>query len=164
MKRKRLKDRFNEHRRPVDRPTPSSAPTAVSDHSLSDNHSSNDKELVPLELINSSHDALLKAGEAYLIERGQTIQPKGINKHGESLILCSIHLYRVYYIPFYYFVIISLIQRSTFYSLLFFFFIVYCFFYFLLVFTWSVHHDLCGIAFRKLCNCSSLSWPYFVIQ
>ena len=29
---RRLKDRFNEHRRPVDRPTPSSRHTAVSDH------------------------------------------------------------------------------------------------------------------------------------
>ena len=28
---RRLKDRFNEHRRPADRPTPSSRPTAVSD-------------------------------------------------------------------------------------------------------------------------------------
>ena len=48
---RRLKDRFNEHRRPVDRPTPSSRPTAVSEHFLSDNHSPNDIELVPLELI-----------------------------------------------------------------------------------------------------------------
>ena len=58
---RRLKDRFNEHRRPVDRPTPSSRPTAVSDHFLSDNHSPNDLELIPLELIHSSRDALRKA-------------------------------------------------------------------------------------------------------
>ena len=84
MKRKDcFKDRFNEHRRPVDRPTPSSRPTAVSDHFISDNHSPNDIELMPLELIHSSRDALLKAREAYLIERGQTpetLEPKGINK------------------------------------------------------------------------------------
>jgi len=54
---RRLKDRFNEHRRPVDRPTPSSRPTAVSDHFISDNHSPNDIELVPLELIHSSRNA-----------------------------------------------------------------------------------------------------------
>ena len=71
---RRLKDRFNEHRRPVDRPTPSSRPTAVSDHFLSDNHSPNDIELIPLELIHSSRDALRKAREAYLIERGQTLE------------------------------------------------------------------------------------------
>ena len=75
MKR-RLKDRFNEHRRPVDRPTPSSRPTAVSDHFLSHNHSPNDIELIPLELIHSSR-------EAYLIEKGQTLEPKGINKREE---------------------------------------------------------------------------------
>ena len=73
---RRLKDRFNEHRRPVDRPNPSSRPTAVSDHFLSDNHSPNDKELIPLERIHSSRDALRKAREAYLIERGQTLEPK----------------------------------------------------------------------------------------
>ena len=80
---RRLTDRFNEHRRLVDRPTPSSRPTAVSDHFLSDPHSPNDIELVPLELIHSSRDALRKAREAYLIERGQTLEPKGINKREE---------------------------------------------------------------------------------
>ena len=65
---RRLKDRFNEHRRPVDGPTPSSRPTAVSDHFLSDNHLPNDIELIPLELIHSSRDALRKAREAYLIK------------------------------------------------------------------------------------------------
>ena len=81
---RRLKDRFNEHRRPVDRPTPSSRPTAVSDHFLPDNHSPNDIELIPLQLIHSSRDALRRARrEAYLIERGQTLEPKGINKREE---------------------------------------------------------------------------------
>ena len=75
---RRLKDRFTEHRRPVGRPTPSSRPTAVSDHFLSDNYSPND-----IELIHSSRDALRKAREAYLIERGQTLEPKGINKREE---------------------------------------------------------------------------------
>ena len=80
---RRLKERFNEHRRLADRPTPSSRPTAVSEHFLSDNHSPNDIELVPLELIHSSRDALRKAREAYLIERGPTLEPKGINKREE---------------------------------------------------------------------------------
>ena len=80
---RRLKDCFNEHRLPVDRPTPSSRPTAVSDYFLSDNHSPNDIELIPLELIHSSRDALRKAREAYLIERGQTLELKGINKREE---------------------------------------------------------------------------------
>ena len=67
----------------MDRPTPSSRPTAVSDHFLSDNHSPNDIELIPLELIHSSRDALREAREAFLIERGQTLEPKGINKREE---------------------------------------------------------------------------------
>ena len=37
----------------------------------------------PLELIHSSRDALRKAREAYLIERGQTLEPKGVNKREE---------------------------------------------------------------------------------
>ena len=80
---RRLGDRFNEHRRPVDRPTPTSRPTAVSDHFLSDDHTTNDIELIPLELIHSSRDAIRKAREAYLIKRGQTLEPKGINKREE---------------------------------------------------------------------------------
>ena len=74
---------FNGHWRPVDRPTPSSRPTAVSDHFLSDNHSSDGMELIPLELIHSSRDALREAREACLVERGQTLKPKGINKREE---------------------------------------------------------------------------------
>ena len=58
---RRLEDSFDEHRRSVDRPTPSSRPTPISDYFLSDNHSPHDIELVPLELIHSSPDALRKA-------------------------------------------------------------------------------------------------------
>ena len=80
---RRLKDRFNEHQRPVDKPTPSSRPTAVSDHFLTENHSPADMELIPLEIMHSSRDAIRKAREAYLIDRGQTLEPKGINKREE---------------------------------------------------------------------------------
>ena len=48
-----------------------------------DNHLSTDMELIPLELIHSSRDAIRKAREAYLIERGQTLEPKGIKKREE---------------------------------------------------------------------------------
>ena len=58
---RRLEDNFDERRRSVDRPTPSSRPTEISDHFLSDNHSPHDRELVPLELIHSYPDALRKA-------------------------------------------------------------------------------------------------------
>ena len=42
-----------------------------------------DMELIPLELMHSSRDTIRKAREAYLIDRGQTLEPKGINKHEE---------------------------------------------------------------------------------
>ena len=35
--------------------------------------------------VHSSRDALRKARKAYLIERGQTLEPKGINKREEIL-------------------------------------------------------------------------------
>ena len=62
---------------------PNSRPTAVSEHFLSDDHTPNDMELIPLELIHSSRDSIRKAREVYLIERGQTLEPKGINKREE---------------------------------------------------------------------------------
>ena len=105
---RRLKDRFNEHRRPVGRPTPSSRPTAVSGHFLSDNHSPNDIELIPLELIHSSRDALRKAREAYLIERGQTLEPKGKTNAKKF------NLNLMYYITFYYLVIHQFISTVYF--------------------------------------------------
>ena len=78
---RRLKDRFNEHRRPVDRPTPSSKLTTVSDHFLSENHSLADMELILLEIMHSSRDAIRKArarGIPY-----HTLEPEGINKREE---------------------------------------------------------------------------------
>ena len=81
----RLKDRFNEHRRPVDNPCNISKPTTVSQHFLTNGHSSsaNDITLIPLELIKSNRDSVRKAREAYLIERGKTLEPLGINKKDE---------------------------------------------------------------------------------
>ena len=50
---RRLKDRFNEHRRLVDKQTNSSKPTAVSEHFLSNDHNANNMQLIPLELMKS---------------------------------------------------------------------------------------------------------------
>ena len=74
-----LRDRFNEHRRPVDKQTNRSKPTTVSEHFLCNNHSATDMQLIPLELVKSNRDSVRKAREAYLIERGQTLQPHGLN-------------------------------------------------------------------------------------
>ena len=80
---RRLKDRFNEHRRPVDNPSNSSKPTTVSEHFLTNDHSANDITLIPLELVKSDRDSVRKAREAYLIERGKTLEPLGMNKKDE---------------------------------------------------------------------------------
>ena len=81
---RRLKDRFNEHRRPVDKQTNSSKPTTVSEHFLSNDHNASDMLLIPLELIKSNRDSVRKAREAYLIDRGQTIEPLGLNRRDET--------------------------------------------------------------------------------
>ena len=81
---RRLKDRFNEHRRPVDKQTNSSKPTTVSEHFLSNDHNASDMLLIPLELIKSNCDSVRKAREAYLIDRGQIIEPLGLNRRDET--------------------------------------------------------------------------------
>ena len=82
---RRLKDRFNEQRWPVDNPSNISKPTTVSEHFLTNDHSANDITLIPLELIKSYRDCVRKAREAYLIERGKTLEPLGMNKKDEIL-------------------------------------------------------------------------------
>ena len=81
---RRLKDRFNEHRRPVDKQTNCSKPTTVSEHFLSNDHNVSDMLLIPLELIKSNRDSVRKAREAYLIDRGQTLEPLGLNRRDET--------------------------------------------------------------------------------
>ena len=55
---RRLKDRFNEHRRSVDKTNIKSKPTTVFEHFLSHpNHHYTDMQLIPLKLIQSSRDS-----------------------------------------------------------------------------------------------------------
>ena len=82
---RRLKDRFNEHRRTVDKPSSKSKPTTASEHFLSNpDHSASNILLIPLEQIFSSRDAIRKAKEAYLITRANTLEPNGLNKRDET--------------------------------------------------------------------------------
>ena len=37
-------------------------------------------QLIPLELVQSNYDSVRKAREAYLVERGQTLERHGLNK------------------------------------------------------------------------------------
>ena len=47
---RRLKDRFNEHRRTIDNPNTKSKPTTAAEHFLSSpNHTANDMQLIPLK-------------------------------------------------------------------------------------------------------------------
>ena len=70
----RLKDRFNEHRRAVDKTNIKSKPTTVSKHFLShSNHSHTDMQLIALERINSSSDSVRKARESHLIDKAMTL-------------------------------------------------------------------------------------------
>ena len=80
---RRLKERFNEQRWPVDNPSNISKTTTVSKHFLTNYHSANDITLVPLELIKSYRDSVRKAREAYLIERGKILEPLGMSKKDE---------------------------------------------------------------------------------
>ena len=44
------------------------------------NHSASDMQLLPLELIKSNRDDVRKAREAHLIDKGQTLEPKGVKQ------------------------------------------------------------------------------------
>jgi len=86
---RRLKDRFNEHRRKIDTPNSTSPDTAVSEHFLANpNHSINDILLIPIELIKSIRDAIRKAKEAHcittLITLANTLEPNGLNRRDET--------------------------------------------------------------------------------
>ena len=81
---RRLRDSFNDHRRPVDKQTNISRPTAVSEHFLSNDHNANDMQLIPLELTKSNRNSVRKAREACLIDRGQTLEPLGLNRRDET--------------------------------------------------------------------------------
>ena len=78
-----LKDRFNEHRRPILNPTGNYIHTAVSEHFLTSNHSDNHMLLIPIEKLKNGRDSFRKAREAHLIHKAKTIEPLGINKRDE---------------------------------------------------------------------------------
>ena len=82
---RRFKDRFNEHRRTIDNPNNKSKPTTAAEHFLSSpNHTANDMLLIPIEKVFSNRDSIRKAREAFLIQKGKTIDPDGLNIHEET--------------------------------------------------------------------------------
>ena len=81
---RRLKDRFNEHRRPIINPFCSYTHTAVSRHFLTSGHAEDHLILIPLEQLHTSRDSIRKAREAFLIHRGKTPEPAGLNRRDET--------------------------------------------------------------------------------
>ena len=77
---RRLKDRFNEHRRTIDNPNTKSKPTTAEEHFLTaPNHTANDMQLIPIEKVFSNRDSVHRAREAVLISKGRTLLPQGLN-------------------------------------------------------------------------------------
>ena len=73
------------YRRTIDNPNNKSKPTTAAEHFLSSpNHTANDTILIPIEKIFSNRDSIRKAREAFLIQKGRTIDPDGLNIREET--------------------------------------------------------------------------------
>ena len=71
--------------RTIDNPNNKSKPTTAAEHFLSSpNHTANDMILIPIEKIFSNRDSIRKAREAFLIQKGRTIDPDGLNIREET--------------------------------------------------------------------------------
>ncbi|EDO36531.1 predicted protein [Nematostella vectensis] len=81
---RKLKERFNDHRRTVDSQS-RSIPTHAAEHFLKPNHSASDIELIPIEKIRNNRDSIRKAREAKLIARAGTLEPGGLNRREETV-------------------------------------------------------------------------------
>ena len=102
---RQLSDRFGEHRRAIEKAITHrhiDQPTAVSDHFTLPGHSINDIQLIPLELIHSNRDSIRKARETFLISKGKTLEPHGINRRDETLKSISIFIVAVRHVSAYY--------------------------------------------------------------
>ena len=83
---RRLKDRFNEHRRTIDNPNTKSKPTTAAEHFLSSpNHTANDMQLIPIEKIFSNRDSIrVRPKKLFLILKGRTLVSHGLNIREET--------------------------------------------------------------------------------
>ena len=93
---RRLKGRFNEHRRPILNPSGSYIQTSVSEHFPSNSHSVSHMLLIPIETLRYESDCLRKAREAHLIHKAKAIEPLGMNKRNEQY-LCNLNLFFGYF-------------------------------------------------------------------
>ena len=81
---RQLNERFGEHRRTFLNHQQLNDPTPASLHFNQTGHSIKDVILILLELIRSNSDAARKAQEAYLIHKGNTLSPLGINRRDKA--------------------------------------------------------------------------------
>lgn len=58
--------------------------TAVSRHFLPSDHTENHIIHIPLKQLYTSCDSIKKALKAYLIQRGNTLEPEGLNRRDEK--------------------------------------------------------------------------------
>ena len=77
-----LRERFKEHRQATNNSNHADATAAVPSHFNLPGHCAKDMRLIPLEYDPVTTDPE-KAREAYLIERGKTLSPGGINRRNE---------------------------------------------------------------------------------
>ena len=79
-----LRERFKESRPAKNNPLRADdATAAVPSHLNQPGHSIADMELILVELQTTLRMSLRKAREAYLIERGKTLSPDGLNRRNE---------------------------------------------------------------------------------
>ena len=77
------RERFTEKRQTTNNPSHANASAAVPTHFNLPDNSIEDMTLIPLELQPTLNTSRRKAREAYLIHRGQMLEPSGMNRRNE---------------------------------------------------------------------------------
>ena len=93
------KDRFTEHRQATNNPSYANVSAAVPTHCNLPDRSIEDMTLIPLELQPTLNTSRRKAREAYLIHRGQTPEPSGMNRRNERCLFTFLVLMLYTLIP-----------------------------------------------------------------
>ena len=78
-----LRKRLAEHTQATNNPSHANAEAAVPSHFTTPGHSSSDMILTPLEILPTKDTSRRKAREAYLIHKGKTLSPLGLNRRNE---------------------------------------------------------------------------------
>ena len=91
-----LRERFKEHRQASNNPSHANASAAVPTHFNLPDYSIDDTRLIPLELQPPLNTSRRKARGAYLIHRGQTLEPSGMNRRNERWLLTFFWVSAVY--------------------------------------------------------------------